>query len=113
MSKIRAEVRCCCDAGRLLGHIEVEKSMLQRDKITFMRRDGGGLTMEVGTLYPGILSDDLPYRAIKSMDLPAAELESIAGFEPFSAEAVAEMEKTSRDNMAGLEKYLLEVTGRG
>lgn len=50
----RLEVRCCCDASKLLGSVEVPDKVLS-GPITFPLSDGSRLDLEVSPIYGGSL----------------------------------------------------------
>ena len=88
---MKLEVRCCCDAGKLLGQVEVPDPLVYAgSKVKFATKHYGPVTLEIGALYNyGSLFDKaIPGKepseklAVKSMDTPLHVLESIPTFQP-------------------------------
>lgn len=80
---MRTEVRCCCEAGKLLGTIpEVPRIGMSR-VFTFATEAGvESFTLDWGRIdIPGIVSTRGDERyALKSMDLPIEKLRQIEGW---------------------------------
>lgn len=101
---MKAEIRCCCKPGRLLGTIEVDAAYLyegqtfsfivrpsislrpyweQRDNDIFVTNQAEKLTLPVARVH-GIVFGTGEYLhglAIKSNDTPIEKLRRIAGFQ--------------------------------
>jgi hypothetical protein len=101
---VRAEVRCCCDPGQLLGTIDVDVPYLyegqvfrffvgpsvslrpyweQRDDDLFITEAGEQLTLTVARVQGRVLGtgEVLDGLAIKSNDTPIEKLRRINGFQ--------------------------------
>ena len=84
-SKLRMEVRCCCDAGKLLGTVPVSREYKPGDHVNFLYQVTPQplmLTLPVGQCFvqesPNVSRQKA---AIKSMDTPIETLRKIPGFE--------------------------------
>lgn len=78
----RMQVRCCCDAGKLLGTVDVPDGLNPGDKVDFRLTSGEDLRLELGTVYHHhgfFLTDELG-TAVKSMDTPIEKLREIPSF---------------------------------
>jgi hypothetical protein len=91
---IELEVRCCCDAQKLYGHLQVPRLRPGQRSVTFRWYDRPGFATVVDAfndvpaprartvLLPlaEIVIDGDRYLAIKSDDMPLDELRKIPGF---------------------------------
>jgi hypothetical protein len=73
------EVRCCCNAGRLVGYLDDFKWKGEKYAI-FLLNGGGIVELEVGMVGMGVLEGVKSYRALKSMDIPIEQLRRIFGW---------------------------------
>lgn len=79
MSIIRVEVRCCCDAGKLLGTCLVPELAMVNTHIRFMGELGQSaapLDLKVVVVCMG----GRRYLALKSMDKPIEQLRTLPGW---------------------------------
>lgn len=98
---MKLPINCCCDAGKLLGFVDVPhaEDLHNGDLISFSTCNGT-LTLPKGTV-SGLL---ISHPAIKSMDTPMEILRTIPGFEEYKGEP--------RDK-AGRDERIKEVLGDG
>lgn len=127
-SNVRLEVRCCCDAGKLIGWVDVPiddlRSVIARKEIilrqfdtcvdaAFARKESHPLSsrrthkaeiaLEVAEIINNTTWGRERYYAIKSHDVPIKELTRVPNFRPAQAHAMPGLVKPG---LAGM-----EVTG--
>lgn len=76
---MRRELRCCCDAGRLIGTIEVPDDM-KPGPIDYATDDGKEVRLELAMLYSYKGPVDNSRLAVKSLDTSIETLRTIPSF---------------------------------
>src|SRR5882757_3649362 len=82
---MKMPINCCCDAGKLLGFVEVPRGeeLHSDDLVSFTTKNG---PLQLPKAYVGGLLHSYP--ALKSMDTPLDVLASIPTFEPYTGTRV-------------------------
>lgn len=101
---MKLEVRCCCDASKVLGHLEHPQLQKAGDRATFVVVDNRRLpdivfvpgegprtavptrVLELEVAYITLHPFDFDSIAIKNRDYPLEDLKFIPGFEPLTWE---------------------------